>query len=614
MATQKESHRVILVTATSGHHLNQWTQELLFWTHSNLPDVKLIDEITCVEDFISDALETLISKNGWKVAKPPSGFGLKDILRKFPFDEVVKICQEALRIALENLKKKLNTDLPSGGYAIVTLHPVLFTHRTREFVEPYNASLLSQLATELEIEIKRIISIHDDIYDIYRRLMDASDLFHPRITRDHDLQKRYFREPERDLAELMLVLSWRDRELANSRSLAAHANIPHLLFHRKGRMDCLSKHIFDNKKIIYFSHPISQPRRDILKIPVEGKCSDPNPSRGRELIRKIKLFADRLSEISSIIEPTAIDEYRVDIEGFNRLNETFLREMILPSVTERWPIGGGKRLEGGADEHTIERDGRLLVKEEVFEDFHFDDSTAIKIKSLKPLCNILKNEIKRQIGVRDYVLSEQADIVLAYRPFSLPDSADPTGGVEKEMIAIQRIMQIRGLIQKPSLIIMHPNKDEVRRRLNAFSKFWKKQIHKRLEKPNSKEAEKLQKNIIELLKNWKWHPEQFENLDRKSFSQTYANILSSLSAIIGKSKVNFIFESDTSSMQEEGKALVDAAKDDFTEYLVSKTDVFFPQLIHEMKNDDNLESMVKFLDSDELNVSISNKIIKMINN
>lgn len=614
MAFQKDSQQVILVTATSGHHLNKWAQELSFWTHSNLSHVKLIDEVICVEDFISDALETLISKNDWEVAKPPSGFGLKDILRKLPFDEVVQICQEALRIAFENLKKKFNSDLPSGGYAIVTLHPVLFTHRTREFVEPYNASLLTNLASEFQIQIKRIISIHDDIYDIYRRLMDSGDLFHPRITRDHDLQKRYFREPERDLAELMLVLSWRDRELANSRSLAVHANIPHLLFHRKGRIDCLSKHIFDDQKIIYFSHPISQPRRDILKKPVEGKCSDPIPSRGRELIGKIKLFADRLSEISSIIEPTAIDEYRVDVNGFDQLNKSSLNEMILPTVTERWPIGGGNRLGGGADEHTMERNGRLLVKEEVFKDFHFDDSTVENIKSLKPLCNLLNNEIKRQIGVRDYVLSEQADIVLAYRPFSLPDSADPTGGVEKEMIAIQRIMQIRGLIHKPSLIIMHPTEDEVRRRENAFLKFWIKQIHNWLEKPSSKEAKKLQEDIIDLLIKWDWHPEQFENLEGRSFSRTYINILSSLSAIVGKSKVNFIFKSDISSMQEEGKALVDAAKDEFTEYLVNKTDVFFPQLIHEMKNDDNLKSMVEFLNSDELNVSISKKLTKMINN
>lgn len=613
MGSNKNEYRIIIVSATSGHKIEEWTDELILRAHndSDLDRINLLENAICVEDYISGALDILVEKEGWKLDIPLGGFGLKEFLRELPYNEILKTCKIALRLSLEELESQLKSNFPDGGYGILTIHPVLFTHRTREFAEPYSASVLRELTAELDLDLELIVSLHDDIYDIYRRLMDPGDLFNPIVTREPDPEKGYKREPKRDFYELLLILSWRDRELASAHSLAVEADINHLLYHRKGRLDSLAKYIFESKPIIYFSHPISQPRRDLLEKPEEGKCKIPDPDRGRRLQSNIQNFADRLAGIVPIIEPTAIDEYRINIDGFDQVSDVDLRHMILPPVTKRWPRGGGTRADkGGADEFTLESNGQLEVKEKIFKDFNFDDCTVEEIKSLKPICYVLQNEIRRQIGVRDYALSEQADAVIAYRPFSLPDSPAPTGGVDKEMKAIQRIMEVREVTHHPELVVIHPSIDETRRRKNAFLTFWEQKVQDWINNPNGKEAKKLKQKILDELKGWDWHPENFnmENGLQEAKNKIYERI----SEILKKSKTDFKPYSDTSSMAVDGLGLANQAKSDFITNLVEKTDVVFPQLLVEMEENTNLEKMVVFIDAVELDVSLSKKLSKLI--
>src|SRR3972149_8860230 len=95
------------------------------------------------------------------------------------------------------------------------------------------------------------------------------------------------------------------------------------------------------------------------------------------------------------------------------------------------------------------------------------------LSSLPGACHILVSEIRRQITVRDLTLAEQADMIVAFRPFSHPDSSEEAGGVGRE---IQCILQKRSLGRetcRPCLLIIHPDEDERRRRENAFDETWR---------------------------------------------------------------------------------------------------------------------------------------------
>ena len=75
--------------------------------------------------------------------------------------------------------------------------------------------------------------------------------------------------------------------------------------------------------------------------------------------------------------------------------------------------------------------------------------------------------------MRDLTLAEQADMIVAFRPFSHPDSSEEAGGVGRE---IQCILQKRSLGRetcRPCLLIIHPDEDERRRRENAFDETWR---------------------------------------------------------------------------------------------------------------------------------------------
>ena len=398
-----------------------------------------------------------------KSAHPPDGYQMVDVL-SLPLSELASLCDRSWTRMLEQVVAR---PVQHARFSIGIFHPVLYHQVTSEFAEPYLAgqiqSITNRYRSDDRVHVKWIVSIHDDIYDIYRKLMQPGKLFDPR--------RRESRSPIDDMADLRVLLDWRDRELSAARALAVSLGANHLLFHRKGRLDSLGQILFKNRPCVYYSHPISQPRRDLANKVVPGKCNKPNPWRGHDLIQAIQSFADHLALYAPIVEPTAIDEARLDSGRLVDLTEHDLAGSIAPPLSERWPIGEGLRLGGTPGSLNGENTTVLLsLSNGALAALRSLETTGDGLSGLKSSMSLLHKEIMRQINVRDRVLASQADIVVAFRPFSNPDSPDPTSGVGAEMETITKSTEPRRC--KPHLIIVHPRRDELQRRGNEFDKIW----------------------------------------------------------------------------------------------------------------------------------------------
>jgi hypothetical protein len=255
--------------------------------------------------------------------------GTKHTLAQFltlPTEHICSFCEQGFRqtvaAACEEGRKK------KAEFVFLAFHPVLSHQRTTGFVEPYQGSnLLAAIPDDITVE--RVVSIHDDIFDMYRRLLGPHRLFEPSPTRSGK------RRPLQDFQDLMLLLDWRDRELSVAVSIARGLNSRHFLFHAKGRTRSLWDAVCKNVPPVYLSHPISQPRRDILGIEDTEKCSRPDEVRGRSLIGECMEIANTLSKFVPLIEPTAIDELRLDIDRMGEMKEAQLDDSFLPPTDRK---------------------------------------------------------------------------------------------------------------------------------------------------------------------------------------------------------------------------------------------------------------------------------------
>jgi hypothetical protein len=282
---------------------------------------------------------------------------------------------------------------------------------------------------------------------------------------------RYRREPLRDISEQLLLLQWRSRELSEAKALAAGSGARHFLFHRNGHAPSLWK-VINGSPSVYFSHPISQVRRDLLLKRDPGKCNVPDQSRGRKLRSDCDKAAAAAKRAVPLVEPTAIDELRIDFKELCDSTEERLRDAILPPVTERWPLGDGPHLGGRPD---VDNGPWLRVESGALERLEASNGELARYESA---VEVLADEIRRQINTRDHTLAEQCDAVLVFRPFSLPDSPAPTGGVEKEMEMVQRRILLEQIRLEPALIVVHPFRDERKRRQLEFDIEWPKLVTK----------------------------------------------------------------------------------------------------------------------------------------
>ena len=454
---------IVIVSGIPGTGLDDCIEAIKYEAASRKPPIDIVGPVTVEDKFVFSAEQDLKQY----VTIPNRPYNFRDCLR-LPFEEFLNNARRAFAAAAESLANQ------KGSLGFLTLHPVYFHQVSREFIAPYCASSMGETLAKLKLIPKFVLSIHDDIFDVHANLMRNGEMFCPAITYDSDRKKR--RNAEHDLYEQLLLLSWRDRELTAARSMGSTLSVKHFLFHKKSRAKSVVDVVCENKRCVYFSHPISQPRRDINNDPDPVKCPEPNLDRGKRLLEECQDVADIIGKFAAVIEPTGIDEYRIAFELLKSLNEAqHLKSAIMPPLSWRWPIGKGERL---AKSFLIENAHGLTQVTSSFPGNTSDprEYSTASLAGLEDSCRLVAKEMRRQITVRDSLLASQVDLVFAYRPFSLPYSPQPTGGVEKEMEIISQKGKAGKTTFKPVLIIFHPDEDEIRRRNNLFRQIWAKHV------------------------------------------------------------------------------------------------------------------------------------------
>lgn len=465
---------LILVSSIPGQNIRLCVDNIISESHGDAfaaSDARSPDKVLCVEDFLIHAAAESLEL--YRPNVPLGGYTLADVLA-LPIPELTGACHSAFLQALRSIVETRSRLRTKANIAILTFHPVLYHQVTREFVTPYLAVSLADCLKKLRFGLSFVVSIHEDIYEVYRHLLASGKLFTPTLPRSRD--------PIRDLHEERLLLDWRDRELAAAKSLAAGLKTRHFLFHQKGRRTSLWDIIGKKIRSTYFSHPISQPRRDLTGKSHPDKCKIPDIERGREFIKECEDFADKISRHIPIVEPTAIDELRLDAKQLENVRDIDLRAQILPPLSDRWPAGDSDHVGERVDSDVYDRPF-MRVPQGTFERVTFSETP---LATLTSALQMIEFEILRQIAVRDYTLAEQCDLVLAYRPFTLPDSPEPSGGVRKEMEVVQIKVGLGRATCKPALIVLHPLKDEISRRRKVFDQVWKDLVSRFFEDENSK--------------------------------------------------------------------------------------------------------------------------------
>lgn len=481
--------KIVFLAGIPGTRLNDCANAIRMEAATRSPGIKC-DGPYCLEKFfVKGSIDALKS---YRSEVSERDYAFLDCL-KLPYSEFVNGARNAFRLLIEELEKKLD-QIDQSRFVIVTLHTAYCHQNTLEFITPHDPSSIYSTINEKGFIAHYVISLHDDIYDIHRELMKPQEMYSPIITVTDDRKGQ--RAAEHDYFEQLQILSWRDRELSASRFLASGLKSKHFLFHKKGRVKTIVDTVFEGKCNVYFSHPISQPRRDINNIPHEIKCKNPNVERGRTFIESCQSIADLLGRFCAVVEPTAIDELRTDSKKLSEWNEKeHLRSAILPPLYERWPIGGGERIHRVAREDDYSKP--LAITTPFPEKAIFTESSLAWLESAQQL---LAKEIKRQLTVRDNILAEQADLVFVYRPFSSPDSHEATGGVSREMDIILLRMKADSARIKPALLIYHPKEDEMIRRGNAFRKIWSNKL-KNLQFPSDDIKGRVEHEIVDLIRS-----------------------------------------------------------------------------------------------------------------
>jgi hypothetical protein len=533
-ATQAPRSRRLLYVDKDGRAHNSMTRERIDSCTSR--DIVW----ACLEDALPDAAAEKLRR----LFPSPSEkhYGLSNVLA-LPYLELAEACRKAL----ENTVTHLHQTGVARGY--LTLHPVLYHQQTTEFVQPYDPAEILAIFQSHGINARWVISLHDDVLDIHRRLLPENRLFAAHSVRKHrgcPTERKSFL----DIEQQQLLLEWRAAELAEARKIATLIKAKHHLLHQKCRLRTFWSITMEDVGSVYFSHPISQPRRDITGIPHPKKCRVPDATRGNKFISECNLLADVLADSVPLVEPTNIDEFRfADVVPVNVLlaaTEGNLLSAIMPPLTPRWPITKKPRF--GERPNDAELTANFLpVGDSIFRGL----KPGGPLEAHRGALELLGAGIKRQISIRDIALAEQADLIVVYRPFTEPDSPEASGGVTGEIQTAARKATLRRDTCRPPVLMIHPLEDERRRRKVYFDQNWDSFVRVHCEGLSKADFHGLQTAAWAIIERAPFNP------DIEQMRAEFDNLLDAKNiAVTGRmSREKSVLSSDSYSVSSSGRAV-----------------------------------------------------------
>ncbi len=319
------------------------------------------------------------------------------------------LIRDLWREAFESVTQRAEESRLTGD-VIVTLHLSFFLHSTREYFFPAD---LSVMIGWIKQNVDEIVTFVDDIYDVHHSLIGGTDdvgMLDPPSTLESTVH------------DLMQILDWRSIEGMLASSLSASAEKPHYQFAVKHPAGTFHDLIYTDKQVVYLSHPISEPRR---------LFSAGERSETVEFVRNMQNHVSRLRSSATVIEPTAIDEWRFAGGSAN--------------LSARWPFG--------PDEREL-----LYVPPDppppaalrfVFPaGWAADEREALEASDAVTL---LQKAIERQINARDHSLVEETDRIACYRPLF---RGNASRGVEEELRHFAGLVKLGMRTGQTSVVLM----------------------------------------------------------------------------------------------------------------------------------------------------------------
>lgn len=268
------------------------------------------------------------------------------------------------------------------------IHSVFYHNSSRDFFCCVDFNHLVTVLDGKGQKIDMIITLVDDIYDVWRRLKERGQLF----SLTDDIIDATL--------DLFLLLNWRSVEIFASAQFARTLNVPHYVISLKQPLSTIYDLIFSNKIPVYVAHPITEVR----KLERNGYSTQAN-----EIIDEIRRIIEMLagSDVVVPIFPTGIDELIFKEES---------KGVLLPELLTRWPHGALEDI--------------LFIPPEGSIPLPLDLPGPRENEAMKLLIRGLSQHIEDQISSRDRTLVEQTGAIIAWRPFY---NGRPSSGVSNEV-------------------------------------------------------------------------------------------------------------------------------------------------------------------------------------
>lgn len=373
--------------------------------------------------------------------------------------------------AYDNAVKNASSDKPD----IVIISSCLEYYRaeTYEFYSPIDSETVHRSNP------KTILTLIDDIYEIYYRLSQAGQVFDiqelierrfpPSSSSDRnskDLRRLYKDALIVSVSSMLRVLVWREKEIECGANLARTLHCEHSVLAAKHPIETGVRLLLGATSVehgmgpsypVYISHPISRPRRDRFS---QGKW--PSFVTDLETVVATMSSAEVNGRHVVPVMPTAIDEFRILDDG------TYLH----PALTPRWQIYNGELLysqprpqsthRSFADVEDFERSGLASIFDPPIDSSGRRVGLPLSDAEVSGILRTLKESIQLQMAGRDHLLVRQCPGFFLYRP--LYGEFEFSGGVENEIHTFDQIRKYSSTISGKSrrlIAFIHDRSDVV---------------------------------------------------------------------------------------------------------------------------------------------------------
>lgn len=300
----------------------------------------------------------------------------------------------------------------------INLHCCYFHNKTQEYIALMNIESVRKLNPKL------IVTLIDDVYEIYYRLTKIGGIYHGSNTTKTEMILRHLR-----------LLDWRSKETMMSRFLAKQLNCKNYLLAVKHSYQTLYNLVIENKTTMYLSHPISEVRR----LEKAGRKQDADL-----IMNEISHISTELSFHFTTFLPTTIDEFRI---SSNIIKEGGAEKREFhPHLTPRWE----------ADKYLSQNE--ILYINSNFSDVNELWQATIPEKTdyeINQLLAALADVITDQVTTRDYTLVEQSDLIVLYRPIF---NGNASRGVQEEFHYYTALQKDR---ENPSVCFIYCPQEDI---------------------------------------------------------------------------------------------------------------------------------------------------------